>query len=170
MITIEQFSGIVKIKNAEIILKAFNDTCEKYEINTRNRTCHFLAQLLHESGCFRYSKELATGIAYEFRKDLGNIRPGWGQKYKGRGYIQITGRYNYEQLSKDLQIDFTKNPEYLEQLPYSMISAGWFWNRNKLNRLADKNQVTAITLTINGGTNGIEDRKKWLIKCFENIS
>lgn len=170
MITTEQLKKILpNLNRPEIYTTAFNDTCKKYEINTRLRVCHFLAQIIHESGGFRYSKEIATGIAYEFRKDLGNVKPGWGQKYKGRSFIQVTGRYNYEQISKDLGVDFTKFPEYLEQLPYSMIAAGWFWNKNKLNKQADLNRLTTITLTINGGTNGIEDRKRWLIKCLENI-
>lgn len=115
MITANQLLKILpNLKHADVISKAFNDTCEKYDISNRNRMCHFLAQIIHESGGFRYSKELATGIKYEWRKDLGNVRHGDGQKYVGRGYIQITGRYNYLALSKAFSINFVSKPSLLE--------------------------------------------------------
>src|SRR6478736_7421705 len=75
-----------------------NSTLPKYLINTPTRIAAFLAQIAHESGQFRYVKELASGEAYEGRKDLGNTQPGDGKKFKGRGLIQITGRNNYELL------------------------------------------------------------------------
>ncbi len=129
------------------------------------RVAHFMAQLHHESGGFNYLKELGNNAyfkKYEGRKDLGNIFAGDGLKYKGRGFIQITGRANYTELSKDLKIDFVNNPELLEQEANAIISALWFWNKKKLNTFADEDNLSTITKRINGGFNGIEDRKKLL--------
>lgn len=149
------------------LLNSLKDTFEKFEINTALRQAHFLSQFIHESGGFRYVKEIASGEAYEGRVDLGNTSPGDGVKYKGRGYPQITGKNNYAQISKDLGIDFVSNPELLEQSPYNMLSAGWYWNSRNLNKWADKDDGKTITLKINGGLNGFIDRQNWLIKCKE---
>lgn len=139
-----------------------------YGINTPLRVAHFMAQIEHESGGFKYLTELGNKAyfnKYEGRKDLGNIYEGDGYKYRGRGYIQITGRFNYTLLSKDMRIDFINNPDLLSQEVNAMISAVWYWNKNKLNSLADANDITKITKRINGGLNGFADRnakfKKW---------
>lgn len=138
----------------------------RYEIITPLRQRHFLAQLLHESGGFRYVRELASGVAYEGRKDLGNTQQGDGLKFKGRGLIQITGRANYARVSRaifgnDTLLDY---PEILEQPHFAVESACWFWKVNNLNALADKNDIEAVTKRINGGLNGIADRKKYFEK------
>lgn len=171
MITIEQLKAIATNKEAELlkVLKPLNDTCAKYHIDTPLRKQHFIAQLCHESLSFVYRKELASGQAYEGRKDLGNTNAGDGVKFKGRGYIQITGRANYTQLSIDLGVDFVGSPELLENVENAMLSAGWFWNKKNLNILADKDDVTTITKRINGGLNGFEDRKKYLEKAKKAI-
>ena len=143
---------------------------KKYEINTPLRVAHFIDQLHHESGGFKYLKELGNNAyfkKYEGRKDLGNIFAGDGLKYKGRGYIQITGRANYSEISKDLKIDFLNNPELLEQEANAIISALWFWNKKKLNVLADADNILTITKKINGGLNGIDDRKNLLLEYKE---
>lgn len=155
--------------------------CAKYGITTAIRQLCFLAQVSHESGGFVYTEELASGNAYEGKKDLGNIHPGDGVKFKGRGLIQITGRSNYEAIGRDFQVDFINNPTLLggknidhcspDQLKYAALSAGWFWNKCKLNDLADKVNIKAaidegpnldafkqITRRINGGYNGLADR------------
>lgn len=106
-----------------------------YKIDTEKRVAAFIAQIGHESGYLRYSEEIASGKAYEGRKDLGNVQAGDGVRYKGRGLIQITGRFNYEELSKDLGEDFIKHPELLSTPKYAVQSACWFWNKNKLNDL-----------------------------------
>lgn len=143
---------------------------KKYGINTPLRTAHFLAQLHHESGGFKYLKELGNDayfLKYEGRKDLGNTKAGDGAKFKGRGYIQITGRANYTELSKELNIDFVNNPQLLEQEANAVISALWFWDKKKLNIFADEDNISTITKRINGGFNGIEDRKQLLQKYKE---
>lgn len=138
-----------------------------YHVNTPLRIAHFMAQISHESGGFKYLKELGNNDyfkKYEGRKDLGNLNEGDGLKFKGRGFIQITGRANYTVLAKDARIDCLNNPELLEQEPNAMISALWFWNKNKLNDLADKDDCKSITKKINGGYNGLAEREKLLIK------
>ena len=138
----------------------------RYGIDTAQRQRHFLAQLLHESGSLRYVRELASGAAYEGRKDLGNTQTGDGVRFKGRGLIQITGRANYARLSADLLGDdtFLTQPELLEQPRWAVESACWFWKRGNLNALADKDDIVAVTRRINGGTNGLDDRKKYYEK------
>lgn len=151
-----------KNENIAKFLAPLNLAMEKYEIDTRKRQAAFLAQLAHESGSLRYVEEIASGEAYEGRKDLGNIEPGDGVRFKGRGLIQITGRANYEALSAALNYDFVKEPEALEKPGAASLSAGWFWYLKGLNELADVDNFEKITRRINGGLNGYMDRiKHW---------
>jgi putative chitinase len=145
----------------EPFLAPLNECFEKYSITSGLRQSHFLAQVLHESGCFRYLKEIASGEAYEGRKDLGNTQPGDGKRFKGRGLIQITGRANY------IAIGYVDKPEQLEKLPDAVLSAGWYWNRRNLNNAADVDSIESVTRKINGGLNGLKDRIAWFEKCKE---
>lgn len=135
-----------------------NNAMEEFEINTPERQAAFLAQVAHESGGFHYVRELASGKAYEGRKDLGNTRPGDGVRYKGRGLIQITGRANYGQCGEALGVDLIENPDLLEEHGPACFSAAWFWHSRNLNKLADEGDFKAITRRINGGYNGLADR------------
>ena len=121
--------------NRQKYLEWLNYFMPKYGIDTDKEVAAFVAQIGHESGQLRYVEELASGKAYEGRKDLGNTQGGDGIRFKGRGLIQITGRFNYIQLSKDLGEDFIKNPALLSTPKYAVQSACWFWNKNKLNDL-----------------------------------
>jgi len=142
------------------------EAMEKYEINTDRRAAAFLAQIAHESGSLRYVEEIASGEAYEGRKDLGNTEPGDGKRFKGRGLIQITGRANYQEISDELHYSFITNPEDLEKPGPATYSAAWFWWSRHLNRLADIDAFEKISIRINGmnkitkRANGIEDRLK----------
>lgn len=134
------------------------------QINTRLRIAAFLAQIGHESGSLLYSKELGGPqyfAKYDGRKDLGNTQPGDGARFAGRGLIQVTGRANYSKASQALFGDdrLLKNPELLEQPEWAAKSAVWYWSTRNLNALADQDRFTDITKAINGGTNGLEDRK-----------
>lgn len=134
------------------------------QINTRLRIAAFLAQIGHESGSLVYSKELGGPsyfAKYDGRKDLGNTQQGDGARFCGRGLIQITGRANYGRASQALFGDdrLLKNPELLEQPEWAAKSAVWYWSTRNLNALADQDRFTDITQAINGGTNGLEDRK-----------
>lgn len=121
--------------NRQKYLEWLNYFMPKYAIDSDKQVAAFIAQIGHESGQLRYVEELASGKAYEGRRDLGNTQQGDGVKFKGRGLIQITGRFNYIQLSKDLGEDFIKNPALLSTPKYAVQSACWFWNKNKLNDL-----------------------------------
>jgi len=129
------------------------------------RLSHFLAQLIHESGSFRYMEEIASGQAYEGRGDLGNTQPGDGKRYKGRGPIQITGRANYRRYGDKVGIDLERHPEIAATPSIGLHLALEYWKVNGLNMLADADNVLAITRLINGGTNGLEDRKRHLAKA-----
>jgi Predicted chitinase len=128
------------------------------------RLAHFLAQLIHESGSFRYMEEIASGQAYEGRKDLGNVNPGDGKLFKGRGPIQITGRANYRRYGKKIGIDIERHPEIAALPSIGLHLALEYWKANGLNTLADADNVLGITKLINGGTNGLADRKAHLAK------
>ena len=123
------------------------------------RLIHFLAQLAHESGNFKYMEEIASGAAYEGRKDLGNVMSGDGVKFKGRGPIQLTGRANYRKYGRALGIDFESNPTIVAIPSVGLLVACKFWSDNGLNALADQDDVAMITRRINGGLNGLQDRK-----------
>ncbi|MGV8899998.1 MAG: glycoside hydrolase family 19 protein [Burkholderiaceae bacterium] len=135
-----------------------NAAMMEFNISTTARQASFLAQVGHESGQLRYVRELASGAAYEGRKDLGNTEPGDGVRFKGRGLIQITGRANYKACGNALGIDLIAHPELLESPVLACRSAAWFWRSHGLNELADAGDQTRVTRRINGGTNGLADR------------
>ncbi|NJC06502.1 putative chitinase [Sphingomonas kaistensis] len=122
------------------------------------RLAHAMAQLIHESGGFRYMEEIASGQAYEGRKDLGNVRAGDGKLFKGRGPIQLTGRRNYQVYGARLGIDFERHPEVVALPSIGLMVACEYWSSHKLNALADADNLHAITRKINGGLNGLADR------------
>ena len=145
-------------------VSVLNEWAEKFHVNTPLRMAHFLAQIAHESGELRYTEELASGKQYEGRKDLGNTQPGDGVRFKGRGYIQITGRANYQayQDSGYCVGNLMAHPEWLCKSPGRMKSALWFFSTRGCLRYADNDDVTKVTKIINGGTNGIAQRKYYL--------
>ena len=153
--------GANPARATELALAA-NVHLETYSIKTQLRFCHFLAQLAHESGNFRYMEEIASGAAYEGRKDLGNVNKGDGVRYKGRGPIQLTGRANYRKYGQELGIDFENNPTIVALPSIGMLVACKYWSENNLNVFADYDDVTTITRRINGGLNGFDDRKNKL--------
>ena len=143
---------------------------QEFDINTPLRWAHYLAQIAHESAELRYSEEIASGKAYDTGKlaiKLGNTpeADGDGQKYKGRGLIQVTGRANYEAYKQYCGFDVVERPELLAKPVGAIRSSMWFWKAKGLNELADRDEFTAITKRINGGTNGIEDRRKYLARA-----
>lgn len=161
MITAQQLKKIyifAATANIEKYLQYINEYTEQFEVNTPLRMSAFLAQIGHESGQLRYVQEIASGKAYEGRKDLGNVFFGDGVRYKGRGLIQITGRANYQSLSNDLGVDFINEPEKLQSPQYAVLSAFWFWDKKNLNKWADIPDFEKITRIINGGLNGYKDR------------
>jgi len=134
---------------------------EEGKIDTPQRIAAFLAQLAHESGEYRYMEEIADGSAYEGRADLGNIYPGDGVKFKGHGPIQITGRDNHHDCGVALGIDLIEDPRKITLPEYGTASAVWFWNSRSLSLLADRDWFKAIAKIINGGLNGLSDRRMY---------
>lgn len=107
--------------------------------------------------------EKIANRAYRNRMGNGDEASGDGWKYRGRGVIQVTGKTNYSICGKALNVDLIAQPELLQTPMYAILSAGWFWDSNKLNALADKEDTLAVTKRINGGTHGLEDRKMKLL-------
>lgn len=146
----------------------------KYGIVTPLRIMHFLSQAAHETGGFRYLSELGSGKdlnkdgyddylqRYDFRADLGNNAVGMGPKYRGRGIFQLTGYFNYLAFGKRIGIDLAKFPEKAAEPEVSVTLACVFWSDRKINPLADKDDVLAVTRKINGGRNGLDDRTAYL--------
>jgi putative chitinase len=134
-------------------------------LDTPLRLAHFMAQVAHESGGFRYMEEIASGQAYEGRADLGNTQPGDGKRYKGRGPIQLTGRANYRTYGRQVGIDIEAHPEVVAMPSFGLLVACMFWDSKGLNALADADDVIAVTRKINGGQNGLADRQAHLAKA-----
>lgn len=179
-ISVEQLMSIAPYINPSIpfISKKSAETFLPYilqhqgDVNTPLRFAAFLANILHESGCLKWVRELASGEAYEGRKDLGNIQKGDGKLFKGRGLIQVTGRDNYMRLSKAWYGDDTliRNPDIIATPENAVRSAYWFWHEKKLNALADAPNFAKVVKVINGGTNGMEERLKYYKSAIKILS
>lgn len=178
-----------KTKLISILPEWINKICPGFEIDTPREYAHFLAQACHETDHFRTLEEYSSGKAYEGRKDLGNVIIGDGIRFKGRGIFQTTGRANYKQLgtkkgNPDL---FLKNPELLEQPEYAVWSACVFWKSRNLIDASNNDDsvilskkykgqiikvppVEYISITINGGRNGLEERKKFYERAKKVLS
>ena len=163
------------------------DVVIKYKINTPLRLAHFLAQIHHESAGFNVVEEnlnySAEGLLRTFKKyfaqeqaqeyahnkvriaslvyanRIGNgdeeSQEGW--LYRGRGYIQLTGKNNYAAFNDQVPEDILKNPD-LVATRYPMLSAAWFWDHNNINEMCDNGNVVDVTKRVNGGLNGVDDR------------
>lgn len=138
-------------------------------ITTQARASFFIAQVCHESAGLYYREEIASGAAYNGRTDLGNYSPGDGPRFKGRGWIQLTGRNNYRAAGKALGLSLESNPTMASNNSAVMWRiAVWFWSTRNLNALADAGDFIGVTRRINGGTNGLADRQRRL-KAIRNI-
>lgn len=126
----------------------------------------FLGQCAHESAKFTTTKEFADGSQYEGRKDLGNVKPGDGVRYKGRGFIQITGRANYTAAAKDLGIDLVNHPELAEKPDVAAKVSLWYWKTRVRPKISNFANTKAVTKKVNGGVNGLQDRTT-LTKSFQ---
>ncbi|HGA2318129.1 TPA: glycoside hydrolase family 19 protein [Pseudomonas putida] len=152
---------------AGVFAPVLNAAMGRFGIVTPARQAAFIAQVGHESGQFRYLRELGNN-QYLAKYDTGTLAArlgntpeadGDGQKYCGRGLIQVTGRANYEDCGEALGLDLIKSPELLEQPQHAAASAAWYWHSRGLNALADRGDFVGITRKINGGTNGLADRQ-----------
>ena len=143
----------------EVFLYWLNKYMWEYGITQRLDKIYFLATIAIESGELKYTEEIASGAAYEGRKDLGNTQKGDGVKFKGRGLIQLTGRANYEAYSKAVKFDFYSTlakAKGLAQPGNATRSACWFWDKNNLKALALRDDLKGVRKKVNGGYNGLE--------------
>lgn len=175
MISIEKLAKAIgtTVKRIEPFYEWLELYMDLFKINTPLREAAFLAQIAHESGRFYLSEEIASGVRYDtgsLAVKLGNTpqADGDGQRYKGRGLIQLTGKANYQRISKDLGVDFLNMPQLLKEPEYAVLSACWYWDTRDLNTLADMRDFRMITKKINGGYNGMEDREKLYNSLLKN--
>ena len=139
-----------------------NECLNRFDITTTLRIRHFLSQTGHESGGGKWKVELSDGWYLEGRTDIGNTQPGDGPLYKGAGYLQLTGRANYQELA-----DYLPDQRVMEGCQYvadnyPFTSAGHWWLNNDMNALCDTDpSVDQVTLRVNGGYNGLADRKDY---------
>lgn len=163
-----RFSGRLAQRQAAIIAavgEVLRPTLEGYDIATRLRIAHFLGQTCHESAGFRTTEEFASGEAYEGRKDLGNTHTGDGPRYKGRGLLQLTGRVNYQKYGKALGVDLEGDPGLAAEPALSLRIACEYWKRRKINEACDRDDLIQVTKLVNGGLNGLEDRRAYTSKA-----
>jgi len=168
-------TGKPNLENLRQAYDAYKNFGKTIGLHLPHRDVQYFAQIMHESGDFRYDKEVwgptPAQKRYEGRKDLGNTVKGDGSKFRGRGPIQITGRANYKKFSDwcrkhfaaENPPDFTKYPEKINEDPWEGLVGLWYWDNGNpdgrsLNRYADEGNNEMITKRINGGFNGLEDR------------
>ena len=136
-------------------------------IDTERRLEHFMAQLAHESAGFDTTCEYASGKAYEGRRDLGNVKPGDGPRYRGHGLIQTTGRANHRAATIGIRKlvpgapDFEADPWGLTKMPWALLSGVFYWQSHNINRFAEREDIRGVTKAINGGYNGLADRMRY---------
>lgn len=165
--------------NVDRFVEALNDAMQKYEINSPYRQAHFLAQVLVESMFLKLTEELGANEAgkhYEGKKDLGNVLPGDGRLFVGRGLIQITGRANYTKYEHDLGEDLTSSLASAEKVKETRLaadSAGWYWRTSNLNAIADKGKapsvVREVTGKVNGGVNHLGRRVNLFLRAIRAL-
>jgi predicted chitinase len=169
MLTLKQFEEMAPFAPKERLAKFYpylTSAMTEFGITTPKRVAAFVAQLLHESGSFKYMEEIASGEAYEpsanpkLAQKLGNLKEGDGKRYKGRGAIQLTGRANYRAAGAALKLPLEEQPQLAAQPDTALRVAGWYWQTHGLNELADAGKFDEITKKINGGYNGLDDRRK----------
>lgn len=159
-------SGAKADKQAKIIGEVgpvLQQTLASYDIDTRLRIAHFLGQTCEESDGFCTTVEYGSGRNYQGL--LGNTQPGDGPRYKGRGLIQLTGRDNYRDYGKALGLNLVDDPDLAAEPKLSLTIACEFWKRHNLNDDADRDDVVRITRKINGGLNGLADRRTYTARA-----
>ena len=144
----------------------------KHSISTPLRASHFLAQIGHESGRFRYLEEVWGPTEQQRRYDvrsgselalrLGNELPGEGERFRGRGLIQLTGRANYALYTRESGINALRYPDVLCEPYWASDVAAWYFRRWGCLEAADADDARQVTRKINGGYNGLSDRLKLL--------
>ncbi len=131
--------------------------------------CRVFPRYFNSKNVASYARnpERIANRAYGGRMGNGSEATGDGWRFRGRGLIQLTGRNNYQAYANSgyCSGDLMSHPEWLAQYPGALKSAMYFWQKNNLNALADANDIVAVTKRINGGTNGLDDRKKFFARA-----
>jgi putative chitinase len=170
VLTFEQLKAITPgtpDDRIKLFLPHLNKYLPQYGIDTPIEVASFLSQILHESGGFKYLREIwgptAAQLRYEGRRDLGNNFTGDGKKFMGRGLMQITGRLNYARMSNELFNDdrLLENPDILATPEFSTQSACVYWKWRNMDKYDDDDDITKETKLVNGGFNGLDDRKEY---------
>lgn len=175
---LKQIMPTLAAARREMYLPFLSVAMETYEIDNALRAAAFLAQLAHESGELKFMQEIWGPTAQQKRYEppndlaarLGNTEPGDGARYKGRGPIQITGRFNYRKYGELLGVDLIGMPELAATPQIAFAIAGLFWQKNGLNALADRQDFTTITKRINGGLNGLASREKYYARALQVLA
>lgn len=145
-------------RRAHLYAPLIDEACRRRDITTPMRLAGFLATIAHESGELRYTAEIASGEAYEGRSDLGNTLPGDGRRFKGRGFIQLTGRDNYRLASIALTGDdqtFILAPETLEEPWHAVEVSAWWWYKHGLNEVMDQGDFRGACGIVNCGSRNV---------------
>ena len=158
----------------DALVGPMNQAMRAANITTPARAAMWCAQIGHESVGLRYMEEIASGAAYEGRRDLGNTQPGDGRRFKGRGPIQLTGRNNYRAFTRWARAaghttrGVEAEPHRLSEPRWGFLAATYYWvaARPHLNGLADAGDLEGATRAINGGTNGLADRRARYQRCL----
>ncbi|NBF16377.1 glycoside hydrolase family 19 protein [Pseudomonas sp. Fl4BN2] len=165
-------------QSAGVFVPVLNTAMVRYQIVGSLRMAAFIAQIGHESGQLRYVREMGSD-QYLSKYDTGSLAKrlgntpeadGDGQKYRGRGLIQITGRANYAECGEASGLDLVNHPELLEKPQHACMSAAWFWASRGLNTLADAGKFDTITRRINGGQNGAADRRELYARALKVLA
>lgn len=179
MITIDQLKAIMPggATRAARFIEPLNAAMAKFDIDSPARKSSFLAQVAHESGQLLYVQELASGDAYENRKDLGNTHAGDGRMFRGHGLIQITGRANHQACADFLKKNLLDFLAWVIQDEGAAMASGWWWYVNHANLVADTGDELAVSRLVNCGSahskcvpNGLDKRLAFKAKAMEVLS
>ena len=162
-------SSITSEPGGEYGKKSLMKALDANGVTNKTERAMFLAQMAHESGNFRYKEEIHDGSNYEGRSDLGNNQSGDGKRFKGRGYIQLTGRSNYKKYGDMVGQDLISNPELAADPNIASSVAFAYWNDRVDRKAARNGDINTVTRNINGGLNGLQDRKDHF-KRFQGLA
>lgn len=168
-------------ERAQKIAPELNQALAQANITSPRQKAAFISQCAHESGGFRYMKELGSAsyfARYDGRADLGNTEPGDGARFCGRGWLQLTGRTNYTKCSKDLRAwgllgpneDLVRQPELAETARGAVLVSIWYWKTRDLNEPAGDGNNTLVSRIVNGGTNGLQDRMAYYARALSELT
>lgn len=169
--TLAQIAGTSENENMRATIAGLQRGGVGAGLERPHRLAMYLGQLAHESAGWKYDREIwgptPAQQRYEGRKDLGNIVKGDGSRFRGRGPIQITGRANYAEFTTWARLmdknapNFLELPDAVNTDPWEGLAAIWYWQTRGINAIADRGDFEGVTRRINGGTNGLEDRRKY---------